>query len=92
MISLREPKIDDLPQSVKVYEDSIVRFSKRLNFDIGCHMDFSNYPVDHQECYVQFESFGYETSELSMEWSDKPVFNPEIDLPQYHHHTHLVPH
>ena len=61
-ISLRTPKFDDAPQSVKVYEDSIVRFSKRVNFDVGCQMNFTNYPVDNQTCEVKFESFSYQIS------------------------------
>ena len=58
----RTPKFDDAPESVKVYEDSIVRFSKRVNFDIGCQMNFTQYPVDRQICEVKFESFSYQTS------------------------------
>ena len=60
--SRRTPKFDDAPQSVKVYNDSIVRFSKRVNFDIGCQMNFTRYPVDMQKCEVKFESFSYQIS------------------------------
>ena len=58
----RTPKFDDLPQSIKVYENHVVRFSKRINFDIGCQMNFTKYPVDMQICEVKFESFSYSTS------------------------------
>ena len=61
-ILLRTPKFDDAPQSVKVYNDSIVRFSKRVNFDIGCQMNFTKFPVDMQKCEVKFESFSYQNS------------------------------
>ena len=61
MIFSRTPSFDDMPQSVKVYEDSRIRWSKRLNFDIGCQMDFSRYPIDQQTCPVKIESFGYQT-------------------------------
>lgn len=43
-----------------MYENSVIRFSKRINFDIGCHLDFSDYPVDQQICIVSFESYGYQ--------------------------------
>ena len=43
-----------------MYNNSIVRFSKRVNFDIGCNMDFTYYPVDLQKCNVRLESFGYQ--------------------------------
>ena len=56
----RKPEFDDAPESIKVYENSMVRYSKRVNFDIGCNMDFANYPVDMQKCNVTLESFGYQ--------------------------------
>ena len=56
----RKPEFDDAPESIKVYENSMVRYSKRVNFDIGCNMDFANYPVDMQMCNVTLESFGYQ--------------------------------
>ena len=89
-ISLRTPKFDDAPQAVKVYEDSIVRFSKRVNFDVGCQMNFSNYPVDMQACEVKIESFGYQTHEVFFEWGGKTVVNEDITLPAYLHHVHMV--
>ena len=57
--------IDDHAQSMKVYDDNMVRFAKRVNFDIGCQMDFSNYPIDKQKCPVKLESFGY-TAEVTI--------------------------
>ena len=46
--------------SVKVYEDSVFRLSKRINFDIGFHLDFRSYPVDQQICRIKIESYGYQ--------------------------------
>ena len=62
MIFSRTPSFDDMPQSVKVYEDSRIRWSKRLNFDIGCHMEFGDFPVDQQICEVKLESYSYQAS------------------------------
>ena len=56
---IRKPEFDDAPESIRVYSNHMVRFSKRVNFDIGCNMDFTTYPVDLQKCFVTFESFGY---------------------------------
>ena len=56
----RKPEFDDAPESVKVYENSMVRYSKRVNFDIGCNMDFSNYAVDIHKCNLTLETFGYQ--------------------------------
>ena len=52
---------DDYAMSMKVFDDTTVRFAKRVNFDIGCQMDFSRYPIDQQTCPVKIESFGYQT-------------------------------
>ena len=60
--------IDEHAQSMKVYDDNYVRFAKRVNFDIGCQMDFSNYPIDKQKCPVKLESFGY-TAEVTISLS-----------------------
>ena len=67
-----------------MYEDSTVRFSKRINFDVGCQMDFSDYPVDMQICEVKFESFGYQVHEVFFEWDrgGDLVANKDITLPQ----------
>ena len=89
-ISLRTPAFDDAPQSVKVYEDSIVRFSKRVNFDVGCQMNFSNYPVDNQTCEVKIESFSYQTHEVFLKWGGNSTLNKEIALPGYLHYIHMV--
>ena len=63
---------------MKVYEDSIVRFSKRVNFDIGCQMDFRMYPVDMQKCEVQFESFGYQTHVITINFSFSGRISPRV--------------
>merc|ERR1719394_1101379 len=60
VIKIRKPEFDDAPESIKVYSNRMVRFSKRVNFDIGCNMDFTYYPVDLQKCDVRLESFGYQ--------------------------------
>ena len=73
-----------------MYEDSTVRFSKRINFDVGCQMDFSDYPVDMQSCEVKFESYSYRVHEVFFEWGGDLVENEDITLPGYVHHIHLV--
>ena len=48
----------------------MIRYNKRLNFDVACPMDFAKYPVDDQTCRIKFESFSYQTSKLNMTWDD----------------------
>ena len=42
-----------------MYDDNVVSFAKRVNFDIGCQMDFRTYPIDLQKCPVNIQSFRY---------------------------------
>ena len=79
----RTPSFDDMPQSVKVYEDSRIRWSKRLNFDIGCHMEFGDFPVDQQICEVKLESYSYQASvcqPIVMFWRGFGYFSSGIAL------------
>ena len=83
MIFSRTPSFDDMPQSVKVYEDSRIRWSKRLNFDIGCHMEFGDFPVDQQICEVKLESYSYQASvcqPIVVFWRGFGYFCPGIAL------------
>ena len=55
----RQITFDDSPQSLRVYDDNVVSFAKKVNFDIGCQMDFHMYPIDLQKCPVNIQSFRY---------------------------------
>lgn len=45
---IRHPAYYVNTASVRVYPDSKIRYSSRVNFDVACPMDFHNYPVDEQ--------------------------------------------
>ena len=45
-----------------------MRFSKRINFDVNCKMEFQKFPVDVQTCSVKFESWSYSTKQIKFEW------------------------
>ena len=65
---VRNPTFHQPPASIRVYNDSRLRYSKRINFDVACQMDFHLYPVDKQSCEIKFESFGHTTQDLSLKW------------------------
>ena len=69
-INLRKPKYYLEPSSLRVYNDSMVRYSNRMNFDVACQMGFHKFPWDIQECRVKFESFSYSTKQITMKWLD----------------------
>ena len=81
---VRGPTYFKTPASIRVYNDSRLRFSKRINFDVACPMDFHLYPVDKQSCEIKFESFGYTTRDLNLKWIDGAFKkNPNISLAQF---------
>ncbi len=45
---LRVPVYKIPPEYLRVYNDSRILFSARVNYDIACPMSFENYPVDTQ--------------------------------------------
>ena len=52
----------------RVYNDSKIRHSKGINFDVACPMTFHKFPLDVQSCKIKFESYGYLSDELNMKW------------------------
>ena len=81
--SVRVPSYYPTPASLRVYNDHILRYSSRINFDVACSMDFHAFPVDEQWCEIKFESFGYTTDQLKMTWVDGSNINPNISLSQF---------
>ncbi|XP_040570016.1 glycine receptor subunit alpha-2 isoform X2 [Lepeophtheirus salmonis] len=81
---LRSPQYQLRPSSLRVYNDSTLRFSSRVNFDIKCSMWFHRFPNDVQVCDVKLESFGYTTNEVIFKWkkSGNDV-NKNISLPNF---------
>ena len=84
-ISLRKPTYYTQPASLRVYNDSTIRYSSRMNYDVACAMDFHKFPLDQQVCKVKFESFSYSSSQIQLKWmngSNNQV-NSEIHLDQF---------
>jgi len=83
-----------IPSSIRVYDNSMVRYNRRINFDVACPMDFAKYPVDDQTCEIKFESFSYKTSKLNMTWDDMVSNNypKDLKLTQFRHHFHPINH
>lgn len=65
---LRSPTYFTRPASLRVYNDSVLRFAARVNFDVACPMTFYNYPKDVQECIIKLESFGFTSKQIEFLW------------------------
>ena len=81
--NVRIPSYYVTPASLRVYNNHILRYSSRINFDVACSMDFYKFPVDKQLCEIKFESFGHTTNQLKMAWVDGSNINPNISLAQF---------
>ena len=57
----------------RLYNDSTVRYSTRINFDVACAMDFHKFPWDRQVCKVKFESFSYSNNQINMRWLNRSM-------------------
>ncbi|TRY74426.1 hypothetical protein TCAL_05021, partial [Tigriopus californicus] len=80
---LRVPSYYVRPASIRVYNDSRIRFAARVNFDVACGMEFHRYPHDVQTCEVKFESFGYTNRQMRYAWLSGNNINQNISLPQF---------
>jgi len=83
--ALRVPTFYTKPASLRVYNDSTIRYSSRINYDVACNMDFHRFPVDEQYCEVKFESFGFTNKQIQLKWLDKSHsnVNANISLAQF---------
>jgi len=83
--AIRQPTYYTKPASIRIYNDSSVRYSSRFNFDVACNMDFKRFPVDEQYCQIKFESFGLTNKQIQLAWLDKSQsnVNANISLAQF---------
>lgn len=88
--SLRIPSYYTKPASLRIYNDSTMRYSSRINFDVACDLDLQYFPVDKQVCEINFESFGHGHDEIAFMWrTDLSNINPNITLNQFNYTIEL---
>merc|ERR1712241_1222592 len=78
--ALRVPTYYTRPASLRLYRDSTIRYSSRINYDVACNMDFHKFPVDEQYCEVKFESFGFSNKQITMKWLDDSHNNVNYNI------------
>ncbi|KAI8488243.1 Glycine receptor subunit alpha-3 [Branchiostoma belcheri] len=65
-----------------------ILYSLRLTLRLACPMQLQRFPMDHQICIMQLESFGYTTRDLQFKWNDEEGSDPvqtsdDVELPQF---------
>jgi len=90
--AIRVPTFYTRPASLRIYQDSTVRYSSRINFDVACSMEFHRFPVDEQYCQVRFESFGFTNKQIRLEWMEPhhSNVNSNISLAQFSFRVSLM--
>uniref|UniRef100_A0A224XPJ9 Putative cation transporter family protein n=1 Tax=Panstrongylus lignarius TaxID=156445 RepID=A0A224XPJ9_9HEMI len=70
---------------VSIQTDGTVLYSFRLKMKLLCLMDLQKFPFDDQKCPLELESWGYNTSQLVLDWEkDTPIsVNKELQLTEY---------
>ncbi|KAK9497233.1 hypothetical protein O3M35_004591 [Rhynocoris fuscipes] len=70
---------------ISIQPDGTVVYSFRLKMTLLCLMDLQKFPFDEQSCPLVFESWSYNTSQLTLNWEqDSPVsVNQELQLTEY---------
>ncbi|CAJ0565619.1 unnamed protein product, partial [Mesorhabditis spiculigera] len=48
-----------------------ILYSTRLTLTLSCPMRLSNYPLDVQECKIDFASYAYTTDDIEYTWKDE---------------------
>ncbi|KAI6195365.1 hypothetical protein M3Y96_01223500 [Aphelenchoides besseyi] len=58
---------------IKVRSDGHVTYDRRLTLTLSCNMNLIRYPMDWQECFIDFASYAYTTADIIYKWQDVSV-------------------
>ena len=88
---LRFPAYKVKPAYLRVYNDSLMKYSARVNYDVACPMHFEKYPVDIQRCNISFESWGHTKHYIQLTWlREKRKMSTSIALAQFDLDLHFI--
>ncbi|TRY76189.1 hypothetical protein TCAL_14758 [Tigriopus californicus] len=68
--SIEVPAYVLTPEYLRIYPDKTLLYALKITLDLSCPMDFSNYPVDTQHCYVLFESWSTVMTLIKFGWNE----------------------
>uniref|UniRef100_A0A915ENY7 Uncharacterized protein n=1 Tax=Ditylenchus dipsaci TaxID=166011 RepID=A0A915ENY7_9BILA len=62
--------LDQENKFVKVRSDGKVFYNRRLTLTLACNMNLLRYPMDVQECLIDFASYAYTTNDIIYQWGE----------------------
>ncbi|XP_076446362.1 gamma-aminobutyric acid receptor subunit beta-like [Babylonia areolata] len=71
---------------VRLYGNGSLVYGMRFTTTLACMMDLHNYPLDHQQCTVEIESYGYTMDDIILYWlndRDAVMGVEDVSLPQF---------
>ena len=69
-IDVRTPKFLRETSFLRIYRNSLLKFSKRFNLDSNCKMEFHMFPLDVQVCDIKIETWGYSNKQIDLRWKE----------------------
>ncbi|XP_042886404.1 glutamate-gated chloride channel alpha-like [Penaeus japonicus] len=79
-----KPSLLVSPESFRMQNDGLIRYSISVTTRVSCPMDFSAYPFDNQVCYFKMESYQFTAKQVSYNWFDPKIGrSPKIQLGQF---------
>nr|QRW38240.1 glutamate-gated chloride channel subunit 4 [Parascaris univalens] len=60
--------LDQENKFIKVRSDGKVIYNRRLTLILACNMNLIRYPMDVQECLIDFASYAYTTNDIIYKW------------------------
>ncbi|XP_078582086.1 gamma-aminobutyric acid receptor subunit beta-1-like [Branchiostoma floridae x Branchiostoma japonicum] len=53
---------------IQLYPNGTILYGIRITTKAECYMDLKKYPMDSQNCSLEFESYGYRTDDIIFHW------------------------
>ena len=69
---------------IRIAPDGRISYSQRLTIKARCQMDLRKFPLDLQNCPLEFGSFGHSADDVTYKWSETPLSMDKLGLAQYH--------
>ncbi|XP_057293681.1 gamma-aminobutyric acid receptor subunit pi-like isoform X1 [Hydractinia symbiolongicarpus] len=65
----------DKGMAIKIRSDGRVFYRSRLIIKVSCALDFHNFPMDIQVCFLNLESYGHSAKDIEYKWGDHGDMN-----------------